>query len=124
MSIRRVASCFLKDKTLMQTTARLDKPGYTRVEIHSVVRADASPCYHVTSNCCSKPTNLCRCGGCSWARVVDKMFSTDNRDNNEDHKAWNPNTVFEPAEGQGAFRDGGEIAHQLRTLSPQKDTYP
>jgi hypothetical protein len=111
----------------MRATTRLDKPGYTRVEIHSVVRANGSPRYHVTSNCRSKTTNLYRCGGGRWARGIDKMFSTDTRDNNEDNKTRNPNTILVPAEGQNnaeVVRDRGENVHQLRTLSPQKDTYP
>jgi hypothetical protein len=54
------------------------------------------------------------------------MFSTDTRGNNEDNKRRNPRTIFIPAEGQEnakAIPDGIN-AHQLRTLSPQKDTYP
>jgi hypothetical protein len=56
------------------------------------------------------------------------MFSTDTRNNNEDNKTRNPNTVFEPAEGQDlgqkVLSDWRGNTHQLRTLSPQKDTYP
>jgi hypothetical protein len=54
------------------------------------------------------------------------MFSTDTGDNNEDNKTRNPNTILVPTEGQEkveAVFDEGENAHQLRTLSPQKDTY-
>ena len=109
----------------MQASTKLDKPGYTRVEIHSVVRANGSPRYHVTGNCRSKTKNLCRCCWCCWG--VDKIFCTDTQGNKEDKKTRNPNAIFEPGEGQEnaeVVPDGGEDAYQLRTLSPQKDTYP
>lgn len=52
------------------------------------------------------------------------MFSADARGNNEDEKRRNPGTVFVPAVGQkGAEVIPNNNAHQLRTLSPQKDTY-
>jgi hypothetical protein len=54
------------------------------------------------------------------------VFSTDTRDNNEDNKTRNPNTILVPTEGQEnaeVVLDEGKNTHQLRTLSPQKDTY-
>ena len=104
---------------------KLDKPRYTRVIVRSVVRADDSPRYHVTGNCRSK-TEVLRYGGrpC-WG--VDKIFFTDTHGNNEDKKKRDPNTFFKPTDGQEnaeVVLDGGDNAHQLRTLIPQKDTYP
>jgi hypothetical protein len=55
------------------------------------------------------------------------MFSTNTRNYNEDKKEQNPSVILVPREGQGnaaVVPDGGDEAHQLRTLSPQKDTYP
>ncbi len=80
----------------MQATEKLDKPGYTRVVVHGVVRADGRPRYHITGNYRSETENLCHCasGQCCWG--VDKMFSADNCDNNEDKKEENPGTILEP----------------------------
>ena len=104
---------------------KLDKPRYTRVVVRGVVRADDRPRYHVTSNCRPKTEILCYCGRCCWG--VDKIFSTDTRGNNEDKKKRNPNTFLKPTDGQENVEvvlNGGDNAHQLRTLIPQKDTYP
>jgi len=54
------------------------------------------------------------------------MFSTDTRGYNEDEKKWYPGAILVPAERQekvAVVSDGVDEAHQLRTLSPQKDTY-
>jgi len=55
------------------------------------------------------------------------MFSTDTRDNKEHKKEKEPGNILIPAESQENAQvvpNEGENAHQLRTLSPQKDTYP
>jgi hypothetical protein len=55
------------------------------------------------------------------------MFSTDTRGHSEDQKTRNPSIILVPEEGQGnpaVVLDGGDKAHQLRTLIPQKITYP
>jgi len=55
------------------------------------------------------------------------MFCTDTRGYNEDKKKRNQSPILVPEEGQGnpaVVPDGGEKAYQIRTLSPQKDTYP
>jgi hypothetical protein len=55
------------------------------------------------------------------------MFSTDTCGYNEDKKKRNPSAILVPEESQGSpavVPDGGDKAHQLRTLIPQKDTYP
>ena len=107
----------------MLATTKPDKPGYTRVEVRGVVLAKGSPRHRVTGNCRPKTEILCCCGWCCWR--VDKMFCTDTRCNNEGKKRWNPSTIFIPKPGQEnsvvAF-SRGDNAHQLRTLSPQKDT--
>jgi len=55
------------------------------------------------------------------------MVSTDTRCNSEYKKEKDPGNVLEPAESQENAQvvpnEGGNV-HQLRTLSPQKDTYP
>lgn len=99
----------------------LDKPGHTRVEVRCIVRTEGRPCHHGTSNYRRVTENLCSCRRFCWG--VDKIFSADTRGNNKDEKRRNPGTVFVPAVGQKA----PEVipidnAHQLRTLSPQKDT--
>ena len=81
----------------MQATEKLDKPGYTRVEIRGIVRADGCPCYHVTSDCRSETKDLHHCGRCYWG--VDKMFPSDTCDNNEDKKEEKPGAILVPAEG-------------------------
>jgi hypothetical protein len=78
--------------------AKLDKPGYTRVEVRGIVRAEDRPRHRETGNCRRKTENLCRCGRCCWR--VDKIFSADTRGNNKDKKRRNPGTIFVPAEGQ------------------------
>jgi hypothetical protein len=93
------------------------------VEVRSVVRTKGRPWYHVSGNCRSEIKNLCHCSR-RWG--IDKVFSTDARDNNEDNKTRNPNTILVPTEGQEnaeVVLDEAGNAHQLRTLSPQKDTY-
>jgi len=55
------------------------------------------------------------------------MFSTDTRGYNEDKKTRNPSAILVPEEDQGnpeIVPDGGDKTHQLRTLIPQKVTYP
>jgi hypothetical protein len=55
------------------------------------------------------------------------MFSTDTRDNNEHKKEKEPGNILIPAESQEIVQvvpNEGRNNHQLRTLSPQKDTYP
>jgi hypothetical protein len=52
------------------------------------------------------------------------MFSTDTCGYNEDKKTRNPGAILIPEEGQGNPAVGGDKAHQLRTLIPQKVTYP
>ena len=55
------------------------------------------------------------------------MFSTDTRCNKEHKKEKDPRNILIPAESQENAQvvpNGGESGHQLRTLSPQKDTYP
>jgi hypothetical protein len=54
------------------------------------------------------------------------MFSTDTRGYNEDEKKWYPSAILVPAEHQekaAVVSDEADEARQLRTLSPQKDTY-
>ena len=107
----------------MQVTTELDRPGYTRVEVRCVVRAEDRPRYHGTGNYRPETENLCRCRSFCWG--VHKMFSANARGNNEDKKRRNPGTILVPAEGQEEVEvtpDGVTNAHQLRTLSPQKDT--
>ena len=91
----------------MQATTKLDKPGYTRVEVRSVVRADDGPRYHVTGNCRPKTENMCHCGRCCWD--VDKIFPTDPRDNNKDEKKRGPSPIFVPTEGQKRDVIDGEV---------------
>ena len=81
----------------MQATEKLDKPGYTRVEICGIVRADGCPCYHVTSDCRSETKDLHYCSRCCWG--VHKIFSSNACDNNKDKKEENPGAILEPAEG-------------------------
>jgi hypothetical protein len=56
------------------------------------------------------------------------MFASDTCDNNEDQKEENPGAILVPVEGQKPAEivpdDVGDNVHQLRTLTPQKDTYP
>jgi hypothetical protein len=56
------------------------------------------------------------------------MFPSDTCDNKEDKKEEKPGAILVPAEGYKPAEivpdDVGDDAHQLRTLSPQKDTYP
>ena len=80
----------------MQATEKLDKPGYTRVEIRGIVRADGCPCYHVTSDRRSKTEDLHNCGWCCWG--VNKMFSSDTCYNNEDKKEEKPSAILVPME--------------------------
>jgi hypothetical protein len=80
----------------MQATEKADKPGYTRVEIRGIVRADNSPCYHVPGDCRSKTNDLYHCGRCCWG--VDKMFSSDSCDNNEDKEEEKPGAILVPRE--------------------------
>jgi len=53
------------------------------------------------------------------------MFSTETRRYNEDKKTRNPSAILVPEEGQvnpAVVLDGGDKAHLLRTLIPQKVT--
>ena len=110
---------------MIQATAKLNKPGCTRVGVCGIIRADARPRHRATGNCRPETENLCHCGRYRWG--VDKMFSTDTCGNNEDKEKWNPRVILIPAGGQetaGVVPDGSDKAYQLRTLSPQKDTCP
>jgi hypothetical protein len=95
------------------------------VEIRGIVRAEPRPWYRVPSNCRSETKNLLRSGRNCWG--VDEMFSTDTRGNKEHKKEKDPGDILIPIEIQEYARvvlNEGENAHQFRTLSPQKDTYP
>ena len=110
---------------MIQTTTKLDKPGNARVIVRGIIRADARPRYRATGKCRPVTKNLRHCGRCCWG--VDEMFSTDTRGYNEDKKTRNPSVILVPEGGQGnpgLVPDGGDKAHQLRTLIPQKVTYP
>jgi hypothetical protein len=110
---------------MIQTTTKLDKPGHARVKVCGVIRADASPRYHATGKCRPETKNLCHCSRCCWG--VDEIFSTDTRGYNEDKDKWNPSAILVPKEGQGnsaVVSHESDKAHQLRTLIPQKVTYP
>ena len=56
------------------------------------------------------------------------MFSSDTCDNKEDKKEEKPGAILVPARvrnpPKSSSDDLRDHAHQLRTLSPQKDTYP
>ena len=97
-----------------------------RVEIRGIVRAERRPWYHVPSNCCPKTEDLC----CRGRRCCGdyKILSTDTRRNNKDKKRRDPNTILVPPERQENVEreivpDMGDNAHQLRILSPPKETY-
>jgi hypothetical protein len=95
------------------------------VKVRGVIRADARPRYRATGKCRPETKNLRHCSRWCWG--VDEIFSTDTRGHNEDKNKRNPSTILVPEEGQGnpaVAPDGGDKAHQLRTLIPQKDTYP
>jgi hypothetical protein len=97
------------------------------VEIRGIVRAERRPWYHVPGNCCPKTEDLCCCGRRCCG--VYKILSTDTRCNNKDNKRRDPNTILVPAERQeNAEReivpDVSDNTHQLRILSPPKETYP
>lgn len=103
-----------------------DEPGNTMVEIRGIVRAERRPWYHVPGNCCPKTEDLCCCGRHRCG--VYKILSTDTGCNNKDKKRRDPNTILVPAERQeNAERemilDVSDDAHQLRILSPPKETY-
>jgi hypothetical protein len=55
------------------------------------------------------------------------MFSSDTCDDYKDKKEEKPGAILVPAEDEKPAEivpnDVGDNAHQLRTLSPQKDTY-
>lgn len=107
----------------MQVTGKLDKPGHTRVEIRCIIRADARPCDHIASNCRSETKDLHHCGRRCWG--VDEVFPSDTCDNNENKKEEKPRAVLVPEEdSQTVPGDVRDNTHKLRTLSPQKDTYP
>jgi hypothetical protein len=109
---------------MIQATTKLDKPGYARVKVRGEIRADASPRYRATGKYRPVTENLRHCGRCCWG--ADEMFSTDTRCYNKDKKTRNPCVILVPEEDQGnpaVVPDGGDKAHQLRTLIPQKVTY-
>lgn len=94
------------------------------MKVRGVIRADACPRYRATGKCRPETKNMRYCSWCGWG--VDEMFSTNTRGYNEDKKKRNPSAILVPEEGQGnpvVISDGGDKAHQLRTLIPQKDTY-
>jgi hypothetical protein len=88
---------------------KFDEPGYTRVEIRGIVRAERRPWYRVPGNCRSETKNLLRSGRNG---VSTKCFP-DTRGNNEHKKKKYPGNILIPAESheytQVVLTNEGEV---------------